>query len=117
MKVGGWREARQALRGCPLEPRPEIQMELRAWAGPLTQQRRKDGAVHRVHQESFLLVILTGERGKDMQGWLVTSRGRPVDCSLMVESRQTGFKAPLATAVSLNCPICQMGLMIILWAA
>lgn len=52
-----------------------------------------------------------------MQGWMVTSRGRPVDYSLMVESRQTGFKAPLVTAVSLNCPICQMGIMITLWAA
>ena len=62
LKVGGWREARQALRRCPLEPRPEIQMKLRALAGPLTQQRCKDGAVHRVHQESFLLVILTGKR-------------------------------------------------------
>ena len=40
----------------------EIQMRLRALAGPLTQQRCKDGAVHRVHQESFFLVILTSKR-------------------------------------------------------
>lgn len=79
----------------------KIQMRLRALARPLTQQRRKDGAIHRVHQESFLLIILTSKRGKDMQGWMVTSRGRTANYSLMVESRQTGFNVPLVTQLLL----------------
>lgn len=36
-----------------------------------------------------------------MQGWMVTSRGRRVNYSLMVESRQTGFNVPLVTQLLL----------------
>ena len=79
----------------------EIQMRLRALAGPLTQQRCKDGAIHWVHQESFFLIILTSKRGRDMQGWMVTSRRRTVDYRLMVESQQTGFNVPLVTQLLL----------------
>ena len=82
--------------------------------GPLTQQRCKDGAIHGVHQESFLLVILTSKRGKDMQGWMVSSGGHTINYSLMVKSRLGSM--PLwspSTSVSLSCPICKMGIIII----
>lgn len=111
---GDWREVREALLRCPTS-RPQRFRKVQS-AGPPAQQRRKNGAIHGVHQESFLFLVFTSKGGKDMQIWIVTSRGRTSHHGLEVKSTQSWFNPCLVTqlpsSVSLSNPICKLGIII-----